>query len=398
MPTPWVSGRKRKLDAADGRSFDVALAQGIRSALLAPSFLFRPETHGVGIRELDGYELASRLSFALWASMPDDELFDLAEAGTLNDDDVIRSQMERMIADPRFDAFLDEFATRWLKVVKLAYASPDPSLFSTYDSALQSAMVDETRLFIRHVIEENLPLSTLVVADFTFLNERLATHYGIEGVTGDEMRLVRLPEGTQRGGLLTQGAILTVTSQPTRTSPVKRGEYLLERFLCAPPPAPPDNVEALNDDTMDPDGTVVTLRERLAQHRENPECATCHDVMDPLGFALEAFDAVGAFREVDETGAPIDSLGELPDGRSFEGPRELGAFLAEDPRFAACVGEHLLGYTLGRSLSGSDLCVVDRIVQRTNARDGSLRTLLEETLLDEVFRSVGTNDSTEVGR
>jgi len=386
------------VDAADGRSFDVALAQGIRSALLAPSFLFRPETHGVGIRELDGYELASRLSFALWASMPDDELFELAEAGTLNDDDVIRSQMDRMIADPRFDAFLDEFATRWLKVVKLAYASPDPSLFSSYDSALQSAMVDETRLFIRHVIEENLPLSTLVVADFTFLNERLATHYGIEGVTGDEMRLVRLPEGTARGGLLTQGSILTVTSQPTRTSPVKRGEYLLERFLCAPPPAPPDNVEALNDDTMDPDGTVVTLRERLAQHRANPECATCHDVMDPLGFALEAFDAVGAWREVDETGAPIDSLGELPDGRSFEGPRELGAFLAEDPRFSACVGEHLLGYTLGRSLSGSDLCIVDRIVQRANARDGSLRTLLEETLLDEVFRSVGTNDSTEVGR
>jgi hypothetical protein len=179
---------------------------------------------------------------------------------------------------------------------------------------------------------------------------------------------------------------------------VKRGEYLLERFLCAPPPAPPDNVEALNDDTMDPDGTVVTLRERLAQHRENPECATCHDVMDPLGFALEPFDAVGAWREVDETGGPIDSLGELPDGRSFEGPRELGAFLAEDPRFSACVGEHLLGYTLGRSLSGADLCIVDRIVQRANARDGSLRTLLEETLLDEVFRSVGTNDSTEVGR
>lgn len=386
------------VEGADGRTFDVGLQSAVRSALLAPSFLFRPETHGVGIRELDGYELASRLSYALWASMPDDELFDLAEAGALNDDRAIRSQLDRMIADPRFDAFLDEFATRWLKVVKLAYASPDPALFPSFDGALQAAMVEETRLFIRHVIEEDLPLSTLVVADFTFLNERLATHYGVEGVTGDEMRLVRLPEGTARGGLLTQGSILTVTSQPTRTSPVKRGEYLLERFLCAPPPAPPNNVEALNDDTMDPDGTVVTLRERLAQHREDPECATCHDVMDPLGFALEAFDAVGAWREVDETGAPIDSLGELPDGRSFEGPHELGAFFAEDPRFAACVGEHLLAYTLGRSLDGPDLCIVDRIAQRADAQGGTLRALLAETLLDEVFRSVGTNDSTEVGR
>ncbi|MCA9613636.1 MAG: DUF1592 domain-containing protein [Polyangiales bacterium] len=385
--------------AADGRTFDFALQNGIRSALLAPSFLFRPETHGMGIRELDGYELASRLSFALWASMPDDELFELAEAGALNEDATIRSQMDRMIADPRFDAFLDEFATRWLKVVKLDYTSPDPDLFSEFDGALRDAMTQETRLFIRHVIEENLPLSSLVVADFTYLNERLASHYGIEGVSGDEMRLVRLPEGTHRGGLLTQGSILTVTSQPNRTSPVKRGEYLLERMLCAPPPAPPNNVEALNENSMDPDGTVVNLRERLAQHRENPECATCHDVMDPLGFALEAFDAVGAFREVDETGAPIDSLGELPDGRSFDGPHELGAFLAEDHRFAACVGEHLLAYTLGRSLSGGDLCVVDRIVERANAQDGTLRTLLAETLLDEVFRSVGTNDeSTEVGR
>lgn len=386
------------VEGAEGRTFDVGLQSAIRSALLAPSFLFRPETHGVGIRELDGYELASRLSYALWASMPDDELFDLAEAGALNDDRAIRGQLDRMIADPRFDAFLDEFATRWLKVVKLAYASPDPALFPSFDGPLQAAMVEETRLFIRHVIEEDLPLSTLVVADFTFLNERLAAHYGIEGVTGDEMQRVRLPEGTARGGLLTQGSILTVTSQPTRTSPVKRGEYLLERFLCAPPPAPPNNVEALNDDTMDPDGTVVTLRERLAQHREDPECATCHDVMDPLGFALEAFDAVGAWREVDETGAPIDSLGELPDGRSFEGPHELGAFLAEDPRFAACVGEHLLAYTLGRSLDGPDLCIVDRIVRRADAQGGTLRALLAETLLDEVFRSVGTNDSTEVGR
>ncbi|MBX3249033.1 MAG: DUF1592 domain-containing protein [Myxococcales bacterium] len=380
-------------DAAEGRTFELALSQGIRSALLSASFLFRPETHGEGIRELDGYELASRLSYALWATMPDDELFELAAAGALNDTGAIRAQMDRMIADPRFDAFLDEFAVRWLKVYRLAYSSPAPDLFPGFDPALRAAMLEETRLFIRHVIEEDLPLSTLVTADFTFVNERLAAHYGIEGVEGDEMRRVRLPAGSPRGGLLTQGSLLTVTSMPNRTSPVKRGEYLLERFLCAPPPAPPDNVEAFNDETTDPDGTVVTLRERLEQHRADPECATCHDVMDPLGFALEAFDAVGAWRTEDETGAPIDSLGQLADGRSFDGPQELGQFLADDPRFGGCVTEHLLSYVLGRSLRAADHCIVDGIVSRANAEGGSLRSVLAETLLDDVFRTVGhTNE------
>lgn len=371
---------------ADGADYDAGVALGMRAILLSPNFMFRAEEHGPGVRPLDGYELASRLSYFLWATMPDDELFDLAESGELTRDAVLRAQVERMIDDPRFDGFLDEFAARWLKVTQLPDAAPSAELFPEFDEDLRAAMAEETRLFIRHVIDNDLPLSTLMRADFTYLNERLARHYGIEGVVGDEMRLVRLTDG-QRGGLLTQGSILTVTSHPNRTSLVRRGEYVLERLLCVPPPPPPANVEALPEDPMGEGGEVLTLRERVEAHRANPECATCHALMDPIGFALENFDATGAWREFDE-GQPIDAFGEFPDGTGFNGAAELGEVLAHDERFATCVGEKLAAYALGRSLRPQDYCLVDAIVARLG-EEASLRDIIVEIATDDLFRTVG---------
>ncbi len=372
---------------ADGGDYDAGVALGMRAILLSPNFMFRAEEHRPGgIRRLNGYELASRLSYFLWSTMPDDELFDLAESGELTRDSVFRAQVERMIDDPRFDAFLGEFAARWLKVTQLPDVTPSAELFPDFDEALRTAMLEETRLFIRHVIDNDLPIRTLMRADFTFLNERLARHYGIDGVVGDEMRLVRLADN-QRGGLLTQGSILTVTSHPNRTSLVRRGQYVLERLLCAPPPPPPANVEALPEDTTGEGGEVLTLRERVEAHRANPECATCHALMDPIGFALENFDATGAWRDFDE-GQPIDTFGELPDGTTFEGAAELGEVLAQDERFATCVGEKLAAYALGRSLRSQDYCLVDDMVSRLG-EDASLRDLIVELATDDLFRTVG---------
>ncbi len=375
-----------ELGARDG-DYDEGIALAIRATLLSPNFMFRAEEHARdGVRELNGYELASRLSYFLWSTMPDDELFALAESGDLTRDAVLRAQVERMIDDPRFDAFLDEFAARWLKVTQLPEAAPSAELFPDFDEELRAAMAAETRLFIRHIIDNDLPLSTLVRADFTFLNERLARHYGIEGVVGDEMRLVRLTD-TTRGGLLTQGSILTVTSHPNRTSLVRRGKYVLDRLLCAPLPPPPANVEALPDDPTGESGETLTLRERVEAHRANPECASCHALMDPIGFALENFDATGRWRDFDD-GQPIDASGELPDGTRFEGAAELGEILAGDERFMTCVGEKLTAYALGRSLRSQDYCLVDELVDRLG-QDGSLRALILELVTDELFRTVG---------
>ncbi|MEM9067035.1 MAG: DUF1592 domain-containing protein [Myxococcota bacterium] len=375
------------LGEEDG-SFEEGVGLAMRAMLLSPNFTFRPELHeGDGVRELNGYELASRLSYFLWATMPDDELFELAANGDLRRENVLRAQAERMIEDERFDAFLTEFAARWLTVTNLPSASPSPELFPTFDEPLREAMAAETRLFVDHIVKNNLPVSTLLQADFTFLNERLAEHYNIDGVTGDEMRLVPL-SGSQRGGLLTQGALLTVTSQPNRTSLVKRGEYVLERFLCSPPPPPPDNVDALAEDPSSEEGENLTLRQRVERHRANAECATCHALMDPIGFALENFDAVGSWRE-DDNGEPIDSFGELPDGQTFTGAHELAEILVNDERFAACVGENLTTYALGRSLRAQDYCIVDDIVSRTEESELTLRNLLVEIVADDVFRNVG---------
>ncbi len=372
-------------DAADETHFENGLENGIRAILLSPNFMFRAETHGSGVRDLNGHELASRLSYFLWATMPDPELDELADDGSLTQDDVLRSQVERMMADSRFEGFVNEFAARWLRVSTLPEYAPDGELYPEFDEELRQAFDAETRMFVQHILENDLPLTDLLTADFTFLNERLANHYGIEGVTGDEMQLVRLDAENVRGGLLTQGAILGVTSHPNRTSPVTRGKFVLERFLCTPPPDPPADVDTLLDDEG-PDG-ALSVRQRLERHQEIAECATCHATMDPIGFALENFNVTGAWRTTDE-GFDIDATGELPDGQFFDGPSELGQVLANDPRFATCVGEKLTAYALGRTLRSADYCTVDDLVNTAGA-GLTLRGLIIELVTNDVFRKVG---------
>ena len=372
--------------AAATTNFDNALEHGIRAMLLSPNFMFRAETHGDGVRDLNGHELASRLSYFLWATMPDPELDDLADDGSLTQDEVLRSQVERMMADPKFDGFVDEFAARWLRVSTLGEYAPDAELFPEFDESLRQAFDAETRTFVKHVLENDLPLTDLLTADYTFVNERLAEHYGIEGITGDEMQLVRLDPSDVRGGLLTQGAILGVTSHPNRTSPVTRGKYVLERFLCTPPPDPPADVDTLLDDEG-PMGERLSVRQRLERHQEDPECATCHATMDPIGFALENFDVTGAWRLTDGE-FDIDASGVLPDGQSFVGPTELSDVIANDPRFATCVGEKLTAYALGRNLRSSDYCVIDDLI--STAGEGlTLRGLIVELVSNDIFRRVG---------
>ena len=375
--------------AASG-SLDDGVELAIRAMLLSPSFLFRAEPHTPTVRALDSYEVASRLSYFLWQTLPDDELFELAAEGALSDEDVVRAQVDRMIQDDRFEGFFDGFLERWLRVYRLEEYTPDTKY--VWDEELRQSFFAETESFIRHVIETDAPLTEMLTADYSFLNERLAEHYGVEGVTGPELRQVTFDDG-RRGGLLTQGSVLAVTSHPDGTSPVQRGKWILEQLLCAAPPDPPADVDALLEN---PDGETRTTRERLAEHRRNPECSVCHDKMDPLGLAFENFDPVGMWRDDEETGQPVDATAVLPDGMAFEGVMELAQILAADEAYVGCVTEKLMAYSLGRSLDTQDYCIVERVVTRAAARGGSFRTIMEELVVDDVFRSVGGRE--EVGR
>jgi len=367
--------------SVDG-SFDDGVELAVRAMLLSPSFLFRSEPHTDGVRQLDSYEVASRLSYFLWQTMPDQELFDLAAIDALADEDMIRDQVGRMIEDPRFEGFFDGFLERWLRIYRLEDYTPDEAY--TFDEELRQAFFDETQAFIEHIIATDAPVTELLTADYTFVNERLAEHYGIEGITGSELQRVTLTE--QRGGLLTQGSVLSVTSHPNRTSPVQRGKWILEQMLCAAPPDPPADVDALLEEPEG--GERLTVRERLAEHRRNPECAVCHDKMDPLGLAFEHYDPVGMWREEDN-GHPVDATGELPEGIRFDGALELAEVVAADEAYVGCVTEKLFAYSIGRSLQPQDYCIVEDVVERATANGGSIRDIIEELVLDDVFRSVG---------
>lgn len=372
---------------AEGATFDDGVELAVRAILLSPSFLFRAEPHSPGVRDLDSYEIASRLSYFLWQTMPDDELFALAEMGALQEEEVVRDQVGRMIEDPRFDGFFEGFLERWLKIYRLEEYSPDEAY--VFDEELRAAFFAETQAFVDHVIATDAPITELLTADYTFVNERLAEHYGIEGITGTELQRVTLTD--ERRGLLTQGSVLAVTSHPNRTSPVQRGKWILERMLCAPPPDPPADVDALLEE---PDGDEpLTVRERLAEHRRNPECAVCHDKMDPLGLAFENYDPVGMWRDEDN-GHAVDATGVLPDGTSFDGALELAEILADDEAYVGCVTEKLFAYSLGRALQPQDYCIVQNVVDRANAQGGSFRAIMEELVVDDVFRTVGGREET----
>jgi hypothetical protein len=367
----------------NGEPTDAGLRLALKAILVSPNFLFRVEPMTNSNQPIDDFELATRLSYFLWASTPDEELFRAAAAVTLHQSDVLTTQVRRMLRDSKSRALSTDFAVQWLQLRALNGFNPDPARFPNFDASLRRAMRHEAELFFDAMVREDRNILDLLDADFTYVNERLAPHYGIAGVRGDEFRRVNL-SGTGRGGVLTQAAVLTVTSNPTRTSPVKRGKWILDNLLGSPPPAPPPGADDLKPA---PSGQNLTLRQRMESHRSKPECASCHARMDPLGFGLENFDAVGAWRSTDGD-APIDATGALPDGRSFTGPDGLRAILRDRAGdFRRCLAEKLLTYALGRGLTPADDCAVRRIVADT-VRDGDrFSALVLAVVRSEPFQS-----------
>ena len=348
--------------------FEAGMEAALRRLLVSPEFLFRVERDPDGIAPGQNYrisdlELASRLSFFLWSSIPDDELLDAAARGELSRPDVYRRQVWRMLADGRATELVRNFAGQWLQLRNLDAVEMDWARFPNFDDGVRLGFRRETELFVESVLREDRGVMALLTADYTFLNERLARHYGISGVYGDRFRRVLLADPNRRG-LLGHGSVLTVTSRPNRTSPVLRGKWLLTNVLGTPPPDPPADVPALEEDAVGNHSLAATVRERLARHRRNPACAGCHALIDPPGFALENFDAVGRWREVDDGFRPIDASGSLPDGTAFDGAAGFRDALAARPeRFVTNVAEKLLTYALGRGLEPYDMPAVRRIVR-----------------------------------
>ena len=367
------------LTKSTGGSVEEGIQLAIQAMLVSPNFLFRIERDPhprdpTDVHEVSQFELASRLSYFLWSSMPDEELFALAGAGRLRDPRVLEAQVDRMIADPRSIAFAENFAGQWLETRNLDVVRPDPDLFAVWDLDLRESMKQETALFFQHVLRENRPIGDFLNADYTFLNERLADHYGIDGVTGPEFRRVALTTD-RRGGILGQGAVLTVSSYPTRTSPVIRGKYVLENVLGIPPPPPPPDVPALE---ASGDGQIRSMREQLGMHRTNPVCASCHNNMDPLGYGLENYDAIGRWRDR-EGEFPIDPSGTLPNGKPFATGAEMRLLLAMQlPQFTRTVTEKMLTYALRRGLEPYDQRTVRRIEGAVAADDYRFRTMVHE--------------------
>jgi hypothetical protein len=374
-----------------GERPEEALRIVLSALLVSPSFLFRIEADPPpgAVRDLDDIELASRLSYFLWSSMPDDELFRAAVAGRLHTDEELTQQALRMLRDPKARALVDNFAGQWLQLRSLDTFAPDLKRFPDFDEPLRQAMRRETEEFFAAIIAEDRSVLEFLDADSTFVNARLAKHYGLADVTLPTDKpdaFVRVSvDRTTRGGLLGQAAILAVTSNPTRTSPVKRGKWILENLFAAPPPPAPPNVPELAEATAGKP-LAGTLRERMEQHRADPGCAACHRLMDPLGFGLENYDAVGAWRTTDGEEA-IDASGELPDGRTFRGPGELKALLKErEHEFRRCLAEKLLTYALGRGLEWYDACAVERIATRCREGGDRFSVLVTEIVKSPAFR------------
>lgn len=368
-----------------GSDEDEIFKTAVTAVLASPQFLFRIESDpspedADGVRELSSFEVATRLSYFLWSSMPDDELFDLAEQGKLTDHEVLAGQVKRMLADTKAQALVDNFAGQWLQLRDVDLFQPDPERFANFDEDLRVAMRRETELFFDSVMRDDRSILEFLNADFTFVNDRLAAHYGMKDVTGGEFR--RVKTGPLRRGVLTHAGILMLTSNPTRTSPVKRGKWILDNFLGEPPPPPPPNVPELDEESE----TFGSLREQMAQHRSNESCAVCHRKMDALGFGLENFDAVGTWREKDGR-FDIDPAGMLPGGRSFENAAELMTILVDEKKeeFCRCLTEKMLTYALGRSLDSFDRCTVKSLVKSLHEKDHRFQTLVTGIVTSDPF-------------
>ncbi|MBI1785249.1 DUF1592 domain-containing protein, partial [Candidatus Sumerlaeota bacterium] len=369
-----------------GESHEAGIRLALKGALVSPHFLFlvEPEGEKEGVYPLGPFQLATRLSYFLWSSMPDEELFSLAESGQLSDPDVLRFQLHRMLKDPKARALGENFASQWLGIQDLGGASgPDPARFPEFDDALASAMREEAVMLFSEIMRDDRSLLDLVNADYSYMNARLARHYGIEGIKGNGMRWVELADAN-RGGVLGLGAVLTSTSHPLRTSPVVRGKWVMETLLGEKIPPPLPNAGTLPQDDVQPDG--LTLRQRLEAHRANPECASCHQKMDPIGFGLENFDPIGRWR-TKQAGQPLDTRGELPSGEKFSSPAELkGILLERKDKVMRHLARKMLGYALGRSLTQYDLCVAEDAGKALAADDYRSSILIEQIVLSFPFQ------------
>ena len=365
---------------ARGGSFDDGIELALRRLLVSPEFLYRIEADPSGppvasstsardVYRVDDLALASRMSFFLWSSIPDDELIDVAQEGRLHEPAELERQVRRMLVDPRSSALPTNFAGQWLQLRNLeTVVRPGDPYARAFDESLRRGFLRETELFIDNILRENRSLLDMLTADYTFLNERVARHYGLMTVQGSHFRRVSFPEDSPRRGLLGHGSVLTLTSHAIRTSPVNRGKWILDNILGTPPPDPPPNVPALDDRKTQ--AKVATLRDRMSAHRANPVCASCHNMIDPAGFALENFDAIGRWRVVDESFNPIDASGTLPDGTQFDGVTELTSALVRRPeRFVTTVTEKLLTYALGRGLEHYDMPALRRVVREAAPRE-----------------------------
>ncbi len=377
-------------DGASRGGFESGIELAVRGILVSPSFLFRFEGQPASIAANTPYrisdlDLASRLSFFLWSSIPDDELVDVAVQQTLHTPEVLQQQVRRMLADPRSQTLVDNFAGQWLHIRNVAVFQPSPELLFHFDDNLRQAFERETKLFFDSIISEKRRVLDLLDADYTFMNGRLAKHYGIPGVYGERFRRVSLPADSVRRGLLGQGSILTGTSRANRTSPVIRGKWILDNILGTPPPPPPPNVPDLAEE-RDP-RKVLPIREQMAVHRANPVCASCHAQMDQLGFALENFDAIGEWRETYASGLPIDASAAFPDGTTFDGPTQLRALLlSHSDDFVTTVTDRLLTYALGRGLEATDAPAVRQIKREAARENYRFAALIQGIVASVPFR------------
>lgn len=402
---PFLARVKTRLE--QNYSFEQAMRVGLRAVLVSPSFLFlreKPATVSAPATPkapaLDDFALASRLSYFLWSSMPDEPLFKLAEARKLREPGVLREQVERLLRDPKAKAFTENFTGQWLSLRAIDATSPDRTLYPEYDDILKVAMVKETLLFFDEVLKNDLSLTSFVASDFTFLNARLARHYGIPGIEGTEMRKVTLPPASHRGGVLTMGSVLKVTANGTTTSPIIRGAWVLERILGTPPPKPPADVEAIEPDIRG----ATTIREQLEKHRKVETCASCHSKIDPPGFALESFDVTGGWRERYRAltnggqkdsqgrrvrpGPAVDPSDVLPDGRRFRDIDEYKKLLLEDKdQLAHSLTEKLLAYSTGAAPTKADQPEIETIVRRLRDQQYGFKSLIHEIVQSPMFQS-----------
>jgi hypothetical protein len=377
--------------ALDNRqTFERGIQLAVQAALVSPAFLFRVETDPKpddpkARRKLTDFELATRLSYFLWSSMPDDRLLGLASAGKLSDPTTLQAELKRMLKDPKAKALADNFAGQWLQLRKLSVVQPDTGRFPSFDESLRQAMKAEAESFFTHVVQQDRSILEFLDSDYTFLNERLAKHYGIPGVSGPQLRKVALTDG-KHGGLLTQAAVLTLTSNPGRTSPVKRGKWVMENILGTPPPPAPPNVPALDKPDNQVEQKTMTVRQRLEEHRKNPSCASCHRQMDSIGFALERFDGIGAWREKDGFYA-IDTSGELADGTKFSDAVSLKkVLLGRKTQFTKTLTEKLLTYAIGRGIEPTDRCNIDAMAGTVAQSGFRFSAVVEAIVASPPFR------------